>query len=114
MLAPIEGPLSGVGLDPGHEIEHLAIDAFAGCDQFAKVTPVHEDVVDGAILGCSCGGSKRLDQEFDELSACHLARGHLEFRMLFAPAPNDASNPDVVWRIRKNGRCDSPSHYLRD
>src|SRR5271165_5888434 len=49
VLAAVERAHSGIVLDPDAEIFQLAIDAVAGGQQLFDVTPVHADVLQGAV-----------------------------------------------------------------
>jgi hypothetical protein len=49
VLTAVEAALTGIGFDPGNQIEHRAVDGGAGGNEFANMAPVHADKVDRTI-----------------------------------------------------------------
>ena len=104
MLAAIEAALAGVRLDPHHEIEHLAIGLLPGFTQFANVSPVHADIMDGSSARMRCRVAEALAQEFDVFLSGHFPRSHGEFAMLHAATPHHARDLHVVRRVQERHR----------
>jgi hypothetical protein len=89
VLAAVEAALAGIGLDPGNQIEHRAVNGGAGSNEFANVAPVHADKVHRAINRNAARTRERVGEKIRECGFGHLARGHREFTMLDLAAAAD-------------------------
>ena len=101
-LAAVEAPHAGVGLDPGHDIDEREV-AFTTClEQDLDMTPVDEDVEEGAVDAELYAKHEIALQEREELFLGHLARRHGELSMLDAPAAGEALDREVVGHVAQD------------
>ena len=82
MLRAIKRALAGVCLDPDNEIFRFAIDLFASSQDFALMSPIHEDEVNCTIDRMLRREREGFNKKTDVLCFGQLAGGSDEFAML--------------------------------
>src|SRR5215472_18450806 len=98
--AAVERTHPAIVFDPDAEIFQLAIDIAGGCQQFANMAPIHEQIAQRTIAAERHEVSTRLAKKGRELCPVHLARGHREWPMMGrAQAARVAIDRDVVRRV---------------
>jgi hypothetical protein len=102
--AAIERALTGVGLRPHHQIQHLIVHRAAGLEQFAEMAPIHAHEVDGAVAGDRSNCRQALRKEFDKARARELAGAHGKFGVFDLAAADDVTDADIVGRIEESHR----------
>jgi hypothetical protein len=100
VLRAIERPHAAIGLGPNTQILELAVGALGRGQHLADVTPVHADVMDGAVGGMRGKIAEDRLEEARELGFGHFACGHGELAVLHrAEAADMAVDRNIVGGI---------------
>src|SRR4030095_12158840 len=101
VLTAVEAALTGIGLDPGTQIEHRALDGGAGSNKFANMAPVHAHKVHRTIDRNAARTRECVDEKIGECGFGHLARRHRELTVFDLAAAPDVPYPHIVRGIEK-------------
>src|SRR5690349_12213672 len=83
----IEAALTGIGLVPDQQVFPFRIERKRGGEELVEVTPVDEDVVDGAITAAAHGTADKLMEQSSKCRQRHFAGTHNNFCTTAAHCP---------------------------
>jgi hypothetical protein len=100
MFRAIETALAGIALVPDQKVLPAGIERPGGAEQFRKMAPVHENIIDASILAEADGAADESLEKSRERCFRHFARGDLEFPMAhLAAAHRVAVDAHIVGRV---------------
>src|SRR4029453_5185744 len=73
VLTAVEAALTGIGFDPGNQIEHRAVNCGAGSNEFPNVAPAHKHKVHRTIDRKAARTRERVGEKIRECGFGHLA-----------------------------------------
>ena len=110
VLRAIKAALTCIGLGPDNQVLEFGIDFLARGQSFAKMAPVHADVMDGAFARVVGGEGEGTREKSSEFSARHFAGCRCKLTVLDLAASNNGSNLHVVGGIREHHGCAIAPH----
>ena len=96
VLAAVERALTGIGLRPDRQVQHLIVCRAARLEQFAEMPPIHAHEMDCAVARHRSDRRQALLKELDKTRARELARCHGKFAVLDLAATDDVTDANTI------------------